>query len=40
MDEEGLCAVDLLDVTFGDTGLEAEDCIGIEAEDIADPCGS
>jgi hypothetical protein len=36
MDEERLCAVDLLDVGLGDTGLEAEHCIGVEAEDVAD----
>jgi hypothetical protein len=39
MDEEGLCAVDFLDVGFGNTGLETEDCVGVEVEDIADTYG-
>jgi len=36
MDEEGLGAVDFLDVGFGDTGLQAEDGVGVETEDAAD----
>lgn len=39
MDEEGLGAVDFLDVGLGDTWLEAEDCVGVEAEDVADSWG-
>jgi hypothetical protein len=36
MDEEGLCAVGLLDIALGNTGQEVEDGIGVEAEDIPD----
>jgi hypothetical protein len=36
MDEQGFGAVDFLDVGFGDTWLEAEDCVGVETEDVAD----
>jgi hypothetical protein len=36
MDEEGFGAVDFFDVGFWDTWLEAEDCVGIEAEDGTD----
>jgi hypothetical protein len=32
MDEKRLCTVDFLDVGFGNTGLEVEDCVGVEAE--------
>jgi hypothetical protein len=39
MDEEGLCAVYFLDVGFGNTGLETEDGVGVEVEDIADTYG-
>jgi hypothetical protein len=38
MDEQGLGAVDFLDVGFGDTWLEIEDGIGVETEDTADAC--
>lgn len=38
MYKERLCAVCLLDVGFGDTGQKVEDCIGIEAERVADTC--
>jgi hypothetical protein len=36
MDEEGLGAVALLDVALGNTGLEVENGIRVEAEDITD----
>jgi hypothetical protein len=39
MDEEGFGAVDFFDVGFGNAWLQAEDCVGVEAEDIADSWG-